>query len=125
MHNDMLLACSAQYSTCVHICTVSTSVPALRARHDARAEVQRRAAPILNSGLDAVIISKTGSGKTFSFLAPMLAQLSYPPQTFPDDLKGPQVIRRSHTCWRWACQPSWTPHLTCISCGMRLTSARN
>jgi len=55
-------------------------------------EVQRRAAPILNSGLDAVIISKTGSGKTFSFLAPMLAQLSYPPQTFPDDLKGPQAL---------------------------------
>jgi superfamily II DNA/RNA helicase len=62
------------------------------------AEVQRRAAPILNSGLDAVIISKTGSGKTFAFMAPMLAQLAYPPEMFPEDLKGPQVPPPTLAC---------------------------
>lgn len=54
----------------------------------ARAEVQRRAAPIVLSGSDAVIQSETGSGKTAAFLLPALSRLTYPPQVFPDDMKG-------------------------------------
>ena len=45
-----------------------------------RAEVQTRAAAVLQSRRDAVIQSETGSGKTMSFLMPVLSQLDYPPQ---------------------------------------------
>ncbi|KXZ43487.1 hypothetical protein GPECTOR_89g507 [Gonium pectorale] len=51
-------------------------------------EVQRRAAPVLLSGSDAVIRSATGSGKTLSFLAPLLGRLTYPPEIFLDELKA-------------------------------------
>jgi len=39
-----------------------------------------------------VVQSETGSGKTLSFLVPVLARLDYPPVLFPDDLQGPQAI---------------------------------
>jgi superfamily II DNA/RNA helicase len=55
-------------------------------------EVQRRAAPVLAGGADAVIESETGSGKTLAFLLPALALLQYPPDTYPDDLLGPQLL---------------------------------
>ena len=58
------------------------------------AEVQRRAAPVIASGLDAAIKSHTGSGKTLAFLAPALARLQYPPEVYPLDLQGPQVSCR-------------------------------
>lgn len=55
-------------------------------------EVQRRAAPVLLSGLDAVIQSETGSGKSLAFLVPLLARLRYPPDVFLQDLIGPQAL---------------------------------
>ncbi|KAI3429427.1 hypothetical protein D9Q98_005521 [Chlorella vulgaris] len=55
-------------------------------------EVQKRAAPVIIDGGDCVINSVTGSGKTLSFLLPLLSRLSYPPATYPDDLKGPQAL---------------------------------
>ncbi|KAG2436757.1 hypothetical protein HXX76_006281 [Chlamydomonas incerta] len=55
-------------------------------------EVQRRAAPVLLSGADCVVGSDTGSGKTLSFLLPLLARLRYPPDIFLDQMKGPQAV---------------------------------
>lgn len=55
-------------------------------------EVQQRAAPLLLDHDDCIIRSETGSGKTLSFLLPLLSQLSYPPETYPDDLKGPLLL---------------------------------
>ena len=55
-------------------------------------EVQRRAAPVITSGADAVIQSETGSGKTIAFLVPALARLDFPPLMYLDDLKGPQCL---------------------------------
>jgi hypothetical protein len=52
---------------------------------------------VVLSGLDAVIQSETGSGKTLSFLVPALSVLSYPPDIYPDDLEGPQVWWQSVT----------------------------
>jgi superfamily II DNA/RNA helicase len=60
--------------------------------------------------MDVAIQSETGSGKTLAFLAPTLARMRYPPDVFPDDLKGPQArkgragggarsLRRART-WR-------------------------
>ncbi len=39
--------------------------------------------------------SETGSGKTLSFLVPMLSVLDYPPKLFLDDLQGPQARARA------------------------------
>jgi superfamily II DNA/RNA helicase len=55
-------------------------------------EVQRRSTPVVLSGSDAVIASETGSGKTAACLVPALAMLDYPPELFPDDLEGPQLL---------------------------------
>ncbi|KAG2444058.1 hypothetical protein HYH02_009001 [Chlamydomonas schloesseri] len=55
-------------------------------------EVQRRSAPVLLSGADCVVGSDTGSGKTLSFLLPLLARLRYPPDIFLDQMKGPQAV---------------------------------
>ncbi|GLC37061.1 hypothetical protein PLESTB_001395900 [Pleodorina starrii] len=55
-------------------------------------EIQRRSAPVLLSGSDAVVASETGSGKTLSFLMPLLDRLTYPPEMFPDEMKGPQAV---------------------------------
>ena len=41
--------------------------------------MQRRAAPVILDGADAVIASETGSGKTLAFLLPLLSRLHYPP----------------------------------------------
>ena len=54
-------------------------------------EVQRRAAPVLLSGADCVVGSDTGSGKTLSFLLPLLARLRYPPHIFLDQMKVGRV----------------------------------
>jgi superfamily II DNA/RNA helicase len=54
--------------------------------------VQRRAAPVIAAGDDCVIESETGSGKTLAFLLPSLAALRYPPDLYPDDLAGPQLL---------------------------------
>ena len=51
------------------------------------AEVQRQAAAAIQDGSDALIHSATGSGKTLAFLLPLLARLSYPPDTYPEDLQ--------------------------------------
>ncbi|KAK9816599.1 hypothetical protein WJX72_002558 [[Myrmecia] bisecta] len=55
-------------------------------------EVQKRAARVLLDRSDAIIQSETGSGKTLSFLVPLLSLLDYPPVLYPDDLKGPQYV---------------------------------
>src|SRR3989344_59868 len=39
-------------------------------------EVQEKAVPLLSTGADAIIRSKTGSGKTFAFLLPILQRMS-------------------------------------------------
>lgn len=49
--------------------------------------MQRQAAAAIWGGSDALIHAATGSGKTLAFLLPLLAQLSYPPDTYPEDLK--------------------------------------
>lgn len=46
-------------------------------------------------GMDAAIQSETGSGKTLSFLVPILARMQYPPDFFLEDLKGPQARLRA------------------------------
>ena len=56
-----------------------------------RAEVQRRAAPVILAGDDCILQSETGSGKTLAFLLPLLSLLRYPPHTYPDDLKARAV----------------------------------
>ena len=53
-----------------------------------RAEVQKRAAPVILDGDDCIIQSETGSGKTLAFLLPALSRLAYPPVVYPDDLKA-------------------------------------
>jgi hypothetical protein len=79
--------------TCMHHPSACTLV--------LHAEVQRRAAPAVASGLDVIIKAETGSGKTLSYLASALANLQYPPELYPDDLNGPQVwafvYSHSHT----------------------------
>ena len=55
-------------------------------------EVQRRAAPVIAGGKDCVIEAATGSGKTLAFLLPVLSLLRYPPDVYPDDLKGPAAL---------------------------------
>ena len=62
--------------------------PLARARRCPCAEVQKRAARVILDGNDAVVQSQTGSGKTLAFLLPALSLLSYPPETYPDDLKA-------------------------------------
>lgn len=54
--------------------------------------MQRRSTPVILSGADTVIASETGSGKTAACLVPALSQLDYPPQLFPEDLEGPQLL---------------------------------
>lgn len=55
-------------------------------------EVQKQAAKALQQGKDVLIHSQTGSGKTLAFLLPLLSALQYPPEVYPDDLKGPQLV---------------------------------
>lgn len=55
-------------------------------------EVQKRAAGALQEGRDIMVQSQTGSGKTLAFLLPLLSALQYPPDLYPEDLKGPQLV---------------------------------
>ncbi|CAL8467542.1 g7080 [Coccomyxa elongata] len=55
-------------------------------------EVQRRAAKVIGRGADAIIQSATGSGKTLAFVIPLLAALKYPPDAYPEDFQGPQLV---------------------------------
>lgn len=55
-------------------------------------EVQKRSTPILTSKDDCIIRSETGSGKTLSFLLPLLSILPYPPQVYLDDMPSPALI---------------------------------
>ena len=41
---------------------------------------------------NSLLFSLCYLGKTFSFLVPTLARLVYPPDVFPEDLRGPQAI---------------------------------
>jgi len=55
-------------------------------------EVQKRCTPILTSKDDCIIRSETGSGKTLSFLLPLLSILPYPPHVYLDDMPSPALI---------------------------------
>lgn len=54
--------------------------------------VQSRAGAAVVQGADCIIVAPTGSGKTLAFLLPLLSTLKYPPETYPDDLDGPQLV---------------------------------
>jgi ATP-dependent RNA helicase RhlE len=45
--------------------------------------IQEKAFPIISSGVDAVGIAQTGTGKTFAYLLPILRQLTYSEQRQP------------------------------------------
>lgn len=93
-------AAQKQRSTCQKFCFISFwDVIAVLA------EVQRRSAAVLRSGADALIQAGTGSGKTLAYLLPLLARLSYPPETYPDDLRARTSIRVKST---------WTPGCLCL-----------
>ncbi|CAL5219427.1 g1256 [Coccomyxa viridis] len=56
-------------------------------------DVQKRASRVLNSKSDAIIQSATGSGKTLSFVMPLLGSaLRYPPEANPAEFPGPQLM---------------------------------
>ena len=63
-----------------------------------RAEVQKRAAPVILDGDDCIIQSETGSGKTLAFLLPALSRLAYPPVVYPDDLKARHAWHCTENC---------------------------
>ena len=77
-----------------------------------QAEVQKRTTPvILLEGNDCIVQSETGSGKTLSFLMPLLSLLRYPPQLYTDDLKASKQATPTHLRpalaskpWRLRCQ---------------------
>ena len=56
--------------------------------------IQARAAEtILRSrAASCSLQAPTGSGKTLAFLLPCLSLLSYPPETYPEDLESPQLV---------------------------------
>ena len=45
--------------------------------------IQEKVYPVVMSGRDAVGIAQTGTGKTFSYLVPILRQLKYSDQKHP------------------------------------------
>ncbi|CAK0742325.1 hypothetical protein CVIRNUC_001388 [Coccomyxa viridis] len=56
-------------------------------------EVQKRATRVLISRSDAIIQSATGSGKTLSFVMPLLGSaLKLPPDANPAEFPGPQLL---------------------------------
>ena len=46
-----------------------------------------RAAKAMLAGRDCIISAETGSGKTLAFVMPALSRLSYPPETYLEDMK--------------------------------------
>jgi ATP-dependent RNA helicase RhlE len=66
---------------------LNISKPLLRALNDlglsSPTPIQEKAYPIIMSGEDVVTISQTGTGKTFSYLLPLLRQLTYSEQRQP------------------------------------------
>lgn len=54
--------------------------------------IQSRSCAVIRSRSDCIIQAPTGSGKTLAFLLPLLSLLGYPPDVYPDDLKGPQLV---------------------------------
>ena len=60
------------------------------------ADVQKRASRVLNSKSDAIIQSATGSGKTLSFVMPLLGSaLRYPPEANPAEFPVRLCTRHS------------------------------
>lgn len=117
------MTCRGAGQTCVEACTSSTACPCYLlkfARPQNCAEVQARAAEVLQARRDCIIQSETGSGKTLLFLMPVLSQLDFPPETPLTDfevhngiiceqsyqaLQQVAVIGCLHlaSCGRWAC----------------------
>jgi ATP-dependent RNA helicase RhlE len=66
---------------------LNISKPLLRALNElgftSPTPIQEKAFPIIMSGEDVVTISQTGTGKTFSYLLPVLRQLTYSEQRQP------------------------------------------
>lgn len=75
----------------------------------AAAEVQRSSAPDLTQGRDAIIQAQTGSGKTLSYLLPLLSTLDYPPDVYPDDLKAstPNRALTDESAPNWLQMAAW------------------
>ena len=76
------------------LATLHANLPAPQSHKQQKytTEVQRRAAPVVLSGSDAVVQSQTGSGKTAAFLLPALSRLAYAPERYPEDMRGPQLL---------------------------------
>lgn len=81
------------------------------------AEVQSRAAEVVAQRRDCIVQSETGSGKTLSFLMPVLSALDYPPQTPLEDFQvtcfrhGVPAIcefQRHALCWYSQGVAAWT-----------------
>lgn len=66
---------------------LNLSKPLLKALQDLQLEnptpIQEKAFPVIMSGRDAVVIAQTGTGKTFSYLLPILRQHTYSEQRQP------------------------------------------
>ncbi|MCW3076526.1 MAG: ATP-dependent helicase RhlE [Bacteroidetes bacterium] len=66
---------------------LNLSKPLLKALNDIGFEtatpIQEKALPVLMSGVDAVGIAQTGTGKTFAYLLPILRQLTFSEQRHP------------------------------------------
>ena len=76
----LLLAC---YSHLPDVCAIPSAAEGAEVC-SVNADVQKRATRVLNSGSDAIIQSTTGSGKTLSFLMPLLGSaIKYPPEANP------------------------------------------
>ncbi len=69
---------------------LNLSKPLLKALADIGFEnpttIQEKAYPVIMSGKDAVVIAQTGTGKTLSYLLPILRQLTY------SELRHPRVL---------------------------------
>lgn len=66
---------------------LNLSKPLLKALMDLNLQtptpIQEKAFPVIMSGRDAVVIAQTGTGKTFSYLLPILRQHTYSEQRHP------------------------------------------
>ena len=81
------------------------------------ADVQKRATRVLNSGSDAIIQSTTGSGKTLSFVMPLLGSaIKYPPEANPAEFPVRKFPERYTSADSTLCNISDAPSLFRMTC---------